>query len=318
MTDDNSMRDNACRKIFASTAHRLSTCQQWRAVNKMDGHDDEEALRYAVSAIDEIRQSNLPMASAYPGYDFNAWLGGLEVYATIDGFIYDGGSSLIALNIVGGYQPEQPGAGLRRSITAAVINKRNACDVQWADIFVDRGEWTMHQVEPATDDDIAAVATRIADRDRICAGHQCKSCDHAATCPAMLREIEAMPIDTAIDDLNWRSISELLDKADLVSTWIKAVKRRAEELAAANALPGWSLKPGRPTRVWTDDEQAARVMADQARRKGIDGFVPWTQKIKSPAAAEKELGKAKAVKAALSQVVKYAPGRPALKKEDAE
>ena len=84
MTDDNSMRDNACRKIFASTAHRLSTCPQWRAappsesalrmmdvrriaidhanakaVNEMDGHDDEEALRYAVSAIDEIRQSNL-------------------------------------------------------------------------------------------------------------------------------------------------------------------------------------------------------------------------------------------------------------------
>lgn len=146
-------------------------------------------------------------------------------------------------------------------------------------------------------------------------GKYCGYCEHGPTCPALRRVVDQIDIRTGVDDLTTTAILEAMDKAGLLDAWLKSVKGRAYLLAEANSLPGWGLKPGRPTRKWRDHEEAVAAIREAARikKKEVDPFKP--AELKSPAEIEKEVGKSKPVKAVLDRYITRTPGRMQLVKE---
>jgi len=77
-------------------------------------------------------------------------------------------------------------------------------------------------------------------------------------------------------------IAELLDKADVIETWLKAVRAYAQELIeAGDTVPGWKLVPKRGTRKWKDE----RIVKQRLASEGLSGFV--TEDLLSPSQVEK-------------------------------
>lgn len=77
-------------------------------------------------------------------------------------------------------------------------------------------------------------------------------------------------------------IAHILDRADVIETWLKAVRALAHETIEAGAtVPGWTLKPKRGVRKWTDEN----MVKERLRDAGLDGFT--TETLVTPAQAEK-------------------------------
>lgn len=82
--------------------------------------------------------------------------------------------------------------------------------------------------------------------------------------------------------LSAQQISELLDKADVIETWLKAVRAHAHEMIeGGERVPGWALKPKRGRRQWKD----ARVVKQRLASEGLMNFI--VEELVSPAQAEK-------------------------------
>ena len=84
------------------------------------------------------------------------------------------------------------------------------------------------------------------------------------------------------ESLSALQISELLDKADVIETWLKAVRAYAQELIeAGDYIPGWKLVPKRGTRKWKDE----RIVKQRLASEGLQNFV--VEELASPAQVEK-------------------------------
>ena len=84
------------------------------------------------------------------------------------------------------------------------------------------------------------------------------------------------------ESLTAQQISELLDKADVIETWLKAVRAYAQELIeAGDYIPGWKLVPKRGTRKWKDERMVKQRLASE----GLSGFL--TEDLLSPAQVDK-------------------------------
>jgi len=84
------------------------------------------------------------------------------------------------------------------------------------------------------------------------------------------------------ESLSALQISELLDKADVIETWLKAVRAYAQELIeAGDHVPGWKLVPKRGTRKWKDE----RIVKQRLASEGLSGFV--SENLSTPAQVEK-------------------------------
>jgi Protein of unknown function (DUF2800) len=84
------------------------------------------------------------------------------------------------------------------------------------------------------------------------------------------------------ESLTALQISELLDKADVIETWLKAVRAYAQELIeAGDHVPGWKLVPKRGTRKWKDE----RIVKQRLASEGLKDFV--VEELVSPAQAER-------------------------------
>ena len=82
--------------------------------------------------------------------------------------------------------------------------------------------------------------------------------------------------------LTAQQISELLDKADVIETWLKAVRAYAQELIeAGDHVPGWKLVPKRGTRKWKDERTVKQRLASE----GLQDFI--AEELVSPAQAER-------------------------------
>lgn len=86
----------------------------------------------------------------------------------------------------------------------------------------------------------------------------------------------------APEALTAQQIAELLDKADVIETWLKAVRAYAQEmLEAGDVIPGWKLAPKRGQRKWTDE----RIVKQRLASEGLENFIE--EKLVSPAQAER-------------------------------
>lgn len=114
-------------------------------------------------------------------------------------------------------------------------------------------------------------------------------------------------------------LSKLLQTADIVETWLKAVREHAaDRLARGVAVPGWKLVERIGNRRWISETQAAGAL----QAIGVDPWAP--REVISPAQAEKKLGKAKGMVAKLVErpvtgavMVPESDKRPALNASDA-
>ena len=89
----------------------------------------------------------------------------------------------------------------------------------------------------------------------------------------------------------------ILDNAKLIKSWLDAVEAHIfDKLNNGKAFDGYKLVEGRPTRTWQDEQQAAILLADKVPSDKL-----FTQKLISPAQAEKLLKTIKSYLRHLSQ-----------------
>jgi hypothetical protein len=87
-----------------------------------------------------------------------------------------------------------------------------------------------------------------------------------------------MPVD---------QIGYYLEQVPMIEQFISELTTLARTLIeAGHTVPGWKLVKKRATRQWADEGRASKFMED-------NGIIAHNLKIKSPAAVEKELKKAK-------------------------
>jgi hypothetical protein len=128
----------------------------------------------------------------------------------------------------------------------------------------------------------------------------CQYCPAKLTCPAQKESfeiIEAQPNITAMSKedikavmvrLSDQQVSDLLDRAPVVESFIDALRKHAlERMKDGGTLPGWQLAPKRAARKWKDEKKANDALIEA----GIKKEALYCTEFITPAAAEKLLDK---------------------------
>lgn len=125
------------------------------------------------------------------------------------------------------------------------------------------------------------------------AGEWCRYCPARPTCPAL--QMEALAASQTVfdekpvapDALTAEQVGALLDKAEVIGIWLKAIQDHALRLAGRGAeIPGWKLVQKRPTRAWVDADRAREALLALGMTE--DEAAPRV--VLTPAAAQKALG----------------------------
>jgi hypothetical protein len=125
-------------------------------------------------------------------------------------------------------------------------------------------------------------------------GDHCRFCPARGFCPELRTSAErsamveftpqGMNSAPAPNFLSPEDIDTILRQADLVETWIAAVREYAHQsMVAGLRVPGWKLVAKRANRVWTDEMEAAMTL----KALGVPEDKIYVKKIVSPAAGEK-------------------------------
>jgi len=156
-------------------------------------------------------------------------------------------------------------------------------------------------------DIVDAIKLARSDNPPFAAGDHCGFCRAAGKCPT-LRKLALQTAQSDFDDdapgvghngpppdpmeMTPAQLARILDQADILDTWLRAVRGHAETLANGGTnIPGWKLVAKRATRRWlAEDEKitASALLLDF----GLDESSILVQKLKSPAQIEKLLPKA--------------------------
>ena len=119
-------------------------------------------------------------------------------------------------------------------------------------------------------------------------GEHCRWCAAKPVCPKMTGAVDRA-LKSQIDQLDVVHIGGYLKNADLLEQWITDLRALAHQvLESGKEVPGWKLVAKRATRQWVDEEAAAKALAQDMSHDEM-----YTQKLVSPAQAEKILKKAK-------------------------
>ena len=151
-------------------------------------------------------------------------------------------------------------------------------------------------------------------------GEHCRWCVRAGECAALanlaqVQAVQAFAPDpkAEIEAMDDASLGLLLDRIELVTTWVSLVRAEATHRAETEGkvIPGWKLAPKRAVRKW-DDQDA--VMAKLTQMGVVMNNVV---KLVSPAAVERELKSLKkSMKPLDSHVVKESSGNTLVKSSD--
>lgn len=135
-------------------------------------------------------------------------------------------------------------------------------------------------------------------------GDHCKWCPGIAICPAFnsktfeLARADFQKVSDPVnlnlvepESLSNHEIGKILNFADLISDWLKAVEAYALSIVErGGVVPGYKLVEKRTNREWTSEEEALSVLGTLLSDEEL-----WTKKFISPAAAEKLLKKNKKI-----------------------
>jgi len=163
-------------------------------------------------------------------------------------------------------------------------------------------EWAKQRAEEALQDDAPRTPSDKA----------CQWCKAKATCKALLDhthkiimhdfdELDNIKPDTLTD----RELKVILDNAKLIKSWLDAVESHVfDMLNRGQNFDGYKLVEGRSTRAWQDEQKAIEALKEK-----LDESQLYTQKLISPAQAEKLLKKDKVI---LSELITKSEGKPTL------
>lgn len=148
------------------------------------------------------------------------------------------------------------------SVEAVIIQPR----APHRDGPIRRKTYTVNEVlKWGTDTLVPAVDQAVHDANApFAAGDHCKFCPAAARCPEILKTAQDKARSAFTDDpadhdgAEWK---KLLDTADVLETWIGAVRKAAHE-RIENGLPvdDWKLVPKRATRKWRNDDAVVELL----------------------------------------------------------
>ena len=163
-------------------------------------------------------------------------------------------------------------------------------------------EWAKQKAEQALQDDAPRTPSDKA----------CQWCKAKATCKALLDhthkiimhdfdELDNIKPDTLTD----KELKVILDNAKLIKSWLDAVESHVfDTLNRGQAFDGYKLVEGRSSRTWQDEKKAIEALKEK-----LDESQLYTQKLISPAQAEKLLKKDKVI---LSELIIKSEGKPTL------
>lgn len=122
-------------------------------------------------------------------------------------------------------------------------------------------------------------------------------CAARATCPALKAVVESQAAEgfkavdlSALATMSRDALAEALERADMLETWIKAIRDYATAEAAAGRAPtGWKMVAGMGRRSWKGEVAEAEIAA--AIQKITNSVDPWQRSLISAPQAEKALGK---------------------------
>lgn len=129
---------------------------------------------------------------------------------------------------------------------------------------------------------------------------QCRFCKAKAICPTLTEHVlstvagdfvdTTQPVAPQIEHAAERTfdnaiLGNLLGAVDLVESWCKAIRAKAEaELLAGHAVPGYKLVEGRMgVRKWSDEEAAEKALMSMLRKESV----VYKRSLISPTDAEK-------------------------------
>lgn len=170
----------------------------------------------------------------------------------------------------------------------------------------DLTHWAIHELRPK-----AALA--FAGEGKAVTGEHCKFCKFKAQCraqkEALLAEFDA---HEDANKLTNDEIGDILNKADMFTDWLAAVKAHAlSALNRGETVKGWKLVEGRSIRVISDPEKAVDTLSSAL---SVDPDMFYNKKIKGIGDLEKIVGKQRLALLLDGNIVKPA-GAPTLAKE---
>lgn len=125
------------------------------------------------------------------------------------------------------------------------------------------------------------VAAVNGPRTRMETGEHCRWCAAKPTCPKVTGAVDRA-LKTALVRLDADKVSEYLEQAELLESWIDSVRVLAYDMLENNVkVPGYKLVAKRGTRQWVNDEAPVKLLGDKA----------YESKLISVAQAEKIIGK---------------------------
>ena len=151
---------------------------------------------------------------------------------------------------------------------------------------VKRWVTTLDRVKQFETELAAAVKKALKPNADLSSGDHCRWCAAKPICPLMTGAIDRIA-KAKIDALPVEQIAYYLEQIPMVESFLKDLQQLAHGLIEeGKPIPGWKLVNKRATRQWIDEQKASKFMED-------NGVIVHELKIKSPAAVEKELKKAK-------------------------
>jgi hypothetical protein len=118
-------------------------------------------------------------------------------------------------------------------------------------------------------------------RTKLESGEHCRWCAAKPTCPMVTGAVDRA-LKTALVSQDSEKISEYLEQAELLESWIDSVRVLAYHMLENNIkVPGFKLVAKRGTRQWVNDEAPVKLLGDKA----------YESKLISVAQAEKIIGK---------------------------
>ncbi len=116
----------------------------------------------------------------------------------------------------------------------------------------------------------------------------CRWCPALSCCPAQLENIqdkfgvkadEPIKVLPAIEDLSTDKLKTFLDNADLLESWIKAVRSQAfASIGRGMIIDGYELTEGLGNRKWKDEKQLEEMLSKSYHM----GDTIYDKKLKSP------------------------------------
>jgi Protein of unknown function (DUF2800) len=238
----------------------------------IEGEQDPELLAEAIQYVDELRERTGHIKRYWIEMNFDEEL--QQIHPDLGGtadYVGTGGGELLVVDLKTGRNQVdvKDNTQLLTYALGAALKLNAPRDVKVRMAIYQQG-WREYTIDMATlmdwREELLLVANRasVANAMRIPGADQCQYCKARTTCP----ELRAAAISAAQEEFAPGQAVEAstIHEAKMCMVWAEAVldNARAQLENDANAIPGWTLKPGRKMVAWKDRAMAEALLKDRA------------------------------------------------------